>query len=100
MCGLALSIALSLHINEPHTNSVHPAASVNCEGFEAGAYYNSLSRTSRYISYTYDLGEVDLQTGLVDGYGDGIDLMVRLQRGHWFILPTQHGAVLGWELKL
>ena len=100
MCGLALSIALSLHINEPHTNSVHPAVGVECGSWSAGAYYNSLRQVSRYISYTYDLDVVDLQTGLVDGYGDGIDLMVRLQRGHWFVLPTQRGAVLGWELKL
>lgn len=100
MCALGLSIALSLHINEPYTNSVHPAARMNCQGFEAGVYYNSISKTSRYISYTYDLGEITLQTGLVDGYGDGIDLMVRVQRGHWFVLPTRNGAVLGWELKL
>ena len=104
MCSLALSLAASIHINETYTNSIHPSAGVDCNNFIAGAYYNSISKTSLYAGYEFKFSEnISLETALVNGYGkteSDIDVMAKFNYNNFFAIPTENGAVLGIELKL
>ena len=104
-CGLiSFSIALSAHINEEYTNSVHPGVHGKCNNIIAGAYYNSISQMSYYGGYEYNINDDrHVQGGLATGYEQNeADIVPMLKLGYkdFFAMPTRNGAVLGIEIKL
>ena len=100
-CALIATLALSLHINESYTNSIHPGVGVDCSGFRAGAYYNSVSRGSYYAGYKYTIDDDwAIEGALVTGYEDSAVPMVKLNYKSFFAVPTEHGAVFGLQFDI
>lgn len=65
---LGLHLA-SYHVTERwHQNNINPGAYVECNGWTAGVYRNSLSRTSVYAGHTFRSGPFALALGVVSGY--------------------------------
>ncbi|MET0334276.1 MAG: hypothetical protein ABW190_08380 [Rhizobacter sp.] len=71
-CAQANTIGLHLvsyHAPEKRYNNVNPGIYYRTtEGWTAGIYRNSLSRTSVYAGYTWKFGALDVTTAGVSGY--------------------------------
>jgi hypothetical protein len=83
---ICTSLILGLHLASYHAqhhdyqNNVNPGAYVECDGWTAGAYRNTLSRTSAYAGYTLRSGPFALSLGAISGYQKRIEA-VPCQRG-------------------
>jgi hypothetical protein len=105
-CGLAISLGLSAHMFTEHEyNNVHPHIRYSCDDYIAGAYYNSLEKPSLYVGKNFKINEnLNLDTALVSGYYNKIDLAFRLNYKNFFILPAPEnnniGIVIGFEIPL
>ena len=104
---LGLAVSLHLGLNEKY-NELHPFFQAKYDQFIAGAYYNSLSRTSLYVGYQTEFTEdLTLDLGVVTGYlenPDNIVPMARLKYKEWFVMPAAEGEeelgiVIGYEFK-
>lgn len=68
------AIAIGLNIGTYHFDrsagfqEFNPGGYAVCDGWVAGAYYNSYKRTSVHAGYVFQLGPVDVEVGLVSGY--------------------------------
>lgn len=59
----------SHHMPAKHYNNTNPGLYYRTdEGWTAGIYRNSLSRTSAYAGYTWKYGHLDVTTAVVTGY--------------------------------
>ena len=105
---LIFGIALSLHVGlKEKYNEIHPFFQWQYERIIAGAYYNSLERTSLYLGYQLEITEyVDLDIGVLSGYRDDPEKllpMARLKYDNWFVMPAAEednaGLVVGYEFK-
>ena len=70
MGELILSLALTVHVGlVSEFNSIHPHVTYEAENVNVGAYLNSESTVSTYVSHTFDLkNDFELEAGLVTGY--------------------------------
>ena len=60
---------VSHHMPAKNYNNTNPGLYYRTEdGWTAGAYRNSLSRTSAYAGYTWKFGALDITTAVVTGY--------------------------------
>ena len=101
ICGLVLSIAASIHVNEHYTNSIHPGAGISCQGLKAGVYYNSLSRDSWYVGYEKALTkDLSVEAIAITGYEDDPVPMFRAKYKNFFAMPTNNGAVFGIQFDI
>ena len=68
--GLVLSLALTQHINANNLyNDVHPMIYYRQEDYSVGAYYNSINKTSYFVSKHYKMNEdISIQYGITSGY--------------------------------
>jgi hypothetical protein len=68
------SLLLGLHLvsyhedHKPYTNNVNPGVYAECDGWTAGAFKNSLSRSSVYAGYTFRHEPFALSLGVTSGY--------------------------------
>ena len=68
------SLILGLHLVSYHhdqrsfTNNTNPGVYVECDGWTAGVYKNTLSRPTVYGGYTWRSGPFALTVGLASGY--------------------------------
>lgn len=75
---ICASLILGLHLvsyhsnPQPYQNNINPGIYVECDGWTAGAYKNSLNRTSKYLGYTWHQGIFALSVGAVSGYKKSI----------------------------
>ena len=95
---ISAGIAISLHLFlQGDYNPIHPYAQLEQQSVAAGAYLNSESNVSLYLSKTFELGKgYELEVGAVTGYSTGNVLpMVRLKKDKLFIAP----AVEVWDGK-
>lgn len=105
---LTAGVAISLHLflNGDY-NPIHPYAQLEKNDWALGAYYNSESTVSGYVSKTYELGnDYEVELGVVTGYSDTAILpMVRLRKGDVFVMPAMEtwngeknvGLVIGYQ---
>ena len=105
----SLFLALSVHILPGNWNAIHPGRKCTYESYAVGAYVNSESRVSPYVSYTLDYSQtMFIEVGLVGGY-TGADVLPMLRLGYridekvnLFVSPAYAygtvGVVLGVEL--
>ena len=75
MFDFLIPVAVGLHVASAHVprlddqNNINPGAYVLTQGgFVAGAYHNTLRRTSIYAGHISAWGPVDLAVGVVTGY--------------------------------
>jgi hypothetical protein len=69
---LGLHLA-SAHLPQRHFNNTNPGLYYRSdEGWTAGAYRNSLRRTSAYAGYTWGWGRLAVTGGAVTGYADNV----------------------------
>lgn len=101
-CGLALSLALSAHINTSYDNSFHPNIQMDCDEFMFGAYYNSISDVSLYVGKNNQItDDISIDTGIVSGYRDSVLPFIRVNYKNFFIAPSDDGgAVIGIEIPI
>jgi len=63
----------SVHVPARHFNNVNPGLYVRTDaGWTAGAYENSLRRTSAYVGYTWEHGRFAVTGGAVTGYAEKV----------------------------
>ena len=63
----------SAHMPERHFNNTNPGLYYRSdEGWTAGAYRNSLRRTSDYAGYTWEWGRLAVTGGAVTGYAQSV----------------------------
>lgn len=105
---LIFGIALSLHIGlKEKYNEIHPFVQWQYERIIAGAYYNSLEKTSLYLGYSLEISDdVELDLGITSGYREDPEKllpMARLKYDNWFVMPAAEennaGVVVGYEFK-
>lgn len=105
---LIFGIALSLHVGlKEKYNEIHPFVSWQYRQLIAGAYYNSLEKTSLYLGYKLEMTEkIELDLGVVSGYREDPEKllpMARLKYDNWFVMPAAEednaGVVIGYEFK-
>lgn len=66
---LLLSLAFSTHLGlTGDYNEIHPHLRYEDHKYIAGVYYNSEQNISFYAGKMYELGELDIEIGLVTGY--------------------------------
>ena len=111
MSSLAFAIGLSLHVGlEGDYNQIHPHVRYQDDWKIAGAYYNSMDRTSLYAGYRYEYKDFGAEFALVTGY-DEIHDVVPFMRGTYknvFIAPAaedvngnlEFGILIGFEYGL
>ena len=105
---IVFALALSAHVGfENDYNPIHPRIGVEYENVGFGAYYNSESNISNYVSYTLDLtDDLNIEMGLVTGYSDyDVTPMARMNYKNMFVAPATEnrerlGVVFGYEFKL
>lgn len=84
-------VLLSLHLGlENSYNSIHPHVGFDLgEGWSLGAYYNSEYALSTYIANSIDLNDsFSIDLGLVTGYDEPIQPMIKLNYKNIFIVPA------------
>jgi hypothetical protein len=71
---ICASLILGAHLvsyhtaREPYYHNVNPGVYVECDGWTAGAYRNTLGRNSLYAGYTLHQGPFALSLGVASGY--------------------------------
>lgn len=90
-CTNAHADTIGLHVlsyhDKPGFNNANPGLYANVQGFTAGFYCNSESRSplfprapackvSTYVGYTVDIGPVSLTAGVITGYVRGTTPML------------------------
>lgn len=67
------ALILGLHLATAHVrtdlNNYNPGVYARCDAYVAGAYYNSVRRTTVYAGYVFPVGPVDVMVGAATGYG-------------------------------
>ncbi len=67
----------SAHVPQRHFNNTNPGLYWRSdEGWTAGGYRNSLSRTSAYAGYTWEYHALGLTAGAVTGYQHSVQAML------------------------
>lgn len=105
---LGAGLALTLHLFlEGNYNAIHPYVELEESKWAIGAYINSETKISGYLSKTFGLGKgYELEMGAVTGYSDAEVLpMIRLRKNYFFIAPVQetdnnekrYGVVVGLQ---
>ena len=102
-----VAISLHLFLNGDY-NPIHPYAQLEAQSVAAGAYLNSESKLSLYVSKTFDLSKgYELEIGAVTGYSYYSDVMpmVRVKKDNFFVTPVvekwqgkdKFGLVVGYQ---
>jgi len=106
---LTAGIAISLHLFlNGEYNHIHPYAQAKQNDWAIGAYYNSESKLSTYVSKTFDLGkDFELEIGAVTGYDyyGPVVPMIRIKKDNFFLAPVGEkwdgknniGLVIGYQ---
>lgn len=108
------ALILGLHLATAHVRTdlenVNPGAYVQCDNVQAGAYRNSIGRTTVYAGYVVQAGPVDVLIGAATGYRQTLRPVfvpsVALPAGFRlsFLFPSgggsRGGVHLAWERAL
>ena len=105
-----LGIAVSAHLGlSGNYNGIHPNIGIETNNISIGAYYNSESNISNYVSYEFEITEdTSLEIGAVDGY-KYFDILpfAKLNHKNFFMAPAIEkyngknniGLIIGLEFK-
>lgn len=106
---ITLSIAFTIHVGIPlDYNEIHPHIRYTSDNFVAGAYYNSVRRTSAYIGKVYPIDkDTTVEVVLATGYMYPVVPNIKLTHRNFFIAPmvdstkgkVNTGVIIGTEIK-